>query len=334
MKKIMTLLLTAVLALSCCGVTVFAEESWYPGYESAEQFALARVSYFAESVADFPLYGALEQDGDLIYIYAEPNEEIVLSGLQAEFERCGIGECDPKNYVQCVDLIRFSYTIKGYLDNYVIGTHKTQPHHIYIDVEDGIVKIHYDSGTNESEIIAVRDCIAEQYFDESIIKFCSENLITDLNAICELLQQFTEDQNFDDDMEVSIGVSANGFSAAVCFEYAQDAEDAKPLYDAYMKANSIDRSKVFISGILEGSSETAVRLRGDINNDVKVNAYDAQLVLCNALDLMLGNETEPLAGADIDGDSAVTSLDAQYILKFYLENTIMEEPTMWKDIIQ
>ena len=75
-------------------------------------------------------------------------------------------------------------------------------------------------------------------------------------------------------------------------------------------------------------------LRGDINNDGKINALDAQLVLHNALDLMLDNETEPLAGADIDGDSEVTSLDAQYILLFYLRNDVLEEMTMWKDIIQ
>ena len=75
-------------------------------------------------------------------------------------------------------------------------------------------------------------------------------------------------------------------------------------------------------------------LRGDINNDGKINALDAQLILHNALDLMLDNETEPLAGADIDGDSEVTSLDAQYILLFYLRNDVLEEMTMWKDIIQ
>ena len=55
-------------------------------------------------------------------------------------------------------------------------------------------------------------------------------------------------------------------------------------------------------------------LRGDIDNDGKINVHDAQLVLLNALDLMLGNEMEPLVGADIDGNGEITSLDAQYIL--------------------
>ena len=75
-------------------------------------------------------------------------------------------------------------------------------------------------------------------------------------------------------------------------------------------------------------------LRGDIDNDGKINVHDAQLVLLNALDLMLGNEMEPLVGADIDGNGEITSLDAQYILMFFLQNDVMEEPTMWKDIIQ
>ena len=81
------------------------------------------------------------------------------------------------------------------------------------------------------------------------------------------------------------------------------------------------------------SGITPQPLRGDIDNNGKVSAYDAQHVLRNALDLMLGNETEPLAGADIDKDGKVTSLDAQYILMFFLQNDVMGESTMWKDII-
>ena len=87
-------------------------------------------------------------------------------------------------------------------------------------------------------------------------------------------------------------------------------------------------------GSEEGFVEEPTPLRGDINNDGPVDALDAQLVLNNALDLMLDNETEPLAGADLDGDGEVTSLDAQYILMFYLRNDVLEEMTMWKDIIQ
>ena len=74
-------------------------------------------------------------------------------------------------------------------------------------------------------------------------------------------------------------------------------------------------------------------LRGDIDNNGKINSLDAQLVLNNALDLMLDNETEPLAGADLDGDGEVTSLDAQYILMFYLHNDVIGVPTMWRDVI-
>ena len=83
----------------------------------------------------------------------------------------------------------------------------------------------------------------------------------------------------------------------------------------------------------DSKDDISYSMRGDVNNDGKTDALDSQLVLNNMLDLMLGNETEPLAGADIDGDGEVTSLDAQYILQFYLRNDVLEEMTMWRDIL-
>ena len=64
-----------------------------------------------------------------------------------------------------------------------------------------------------------------------------------------------------------------------------------------------------------------------------MDALDAQLVLNNVLDLMLGNETAVLSGADLDGDGKITVLDAQYIMQFYLQNDVIGVPTMWRDVI-
>lgn len=81
------------------------------------------------------------------------------------------------------------------------------------------------------------------------------------------------------------------------------------------------------------SYEVTLPLRGDINNDGNTDMIDAQLVLCNAVELMLDSETVPLAGSDIDKDGEITSSDAQYILIFYVQNNVVQIPTMWKDII-
>lgn len=48
--------------------------------------------------------------------------------------------------------------------------------------------------------------------------------------------------------------------------------------------------------------------------------------------------TEPewgrkLRAADVDNDSGITSPDAQYVLVYFLENTVLNEPTGWDEII-
>ena len=76
---------------------------------------------------------------------------------------------------------------------------------------------------------------------------------------------------------------------------------------------------------------------GDINGDGKISASDAQLVLQTYASLLSGDEPdlndEQLANADVNRDEKVSALDAQLILSYYLNNSILDRPTTWEELI-
>ena len=74
---------------------------------------------------------------------------------------------------------------------------------------------------------------------------------------------------------------------------------------------------------------------GDYNGDGSADIIDAQQVL------IYYAEEEPYAlsqadfrAADTDRNGAITALDAQNIMRYYLLNDLMEQPTQWSQIIR
>ena len=328
MKKLLSVILSGILVFSCSGLTATAYE--LPEY-TPEQLALIAIENAAVPF-ELPIFEEIDpNDGSSRFVYAKANEEIVLSGVQAIFDARGLEGLSPEDYLECVDCIQNTWNIKSAIMSYIRRNHWYMDglSHIFIDFnEEDFVTLEYDNDIDPNELEAVKNWISELYLDETKIRFLPGDLITDADQICEMLRQFTEDQKFPAYTWIKDGVIWEEFT------YAQEADEARAFYNAFMTANGIDKSMALIEGSLEGGGNTSIRLRGDVNANKEVTAGDAQLVLNNALDLMLGNTAEPLSGADIDGDGEVTSLDAQYILMYYLNNTIMEAPTMWKDIIQ
>ena len=78
-------------------------------------------------------------------------------------------------------------------------------------------------------------------------------------------------------------------------------------------------------------------LRGDVNDDAKVNAKDAQYVLIAYTESLttgiINLNEEETAAADVDGSGKVTVADAQYILLYYVQNEVAGTPTTWEDLI-
>ena len=78
-------------------------------------------------------------------------------------------------------------------------------------------------------------------------------------------------------------------------------------------------------------------LRGNLNGDVQISVEDAQLALTAAAEILAGNDSgidpslQPLADVDRDGD--LTVKDAQFILQYYVQNTLLEMPTDWDALL-
>lgn len=77
----------------------------------------------------------------------------------------------------------------------------------------------------------------------------------------------------------------------------------------------------------------AAPLLGDVNRDGKVSADDAQMALEAATEIIVGNEPdlddEQKVAADIDYNHDVTPIDAQYILMYFLHESVMDDPISW-----
>ena len=67
--------------------------------------------------------------------------------------------------------------------------------------------------------------------------------------------------------------------------------------------------------ILNALTIDVVGLLGDVNNDGKVNAVDARLILQYSVKLVNAEDLE-LGVADVNGDGAVNAVDARLVLQY------------------
>ena len=78
-------------------------------------------------------------------------------------------------------------------------------------------------------------------------------------------------------------------------------------------------------------------LLGDVNGDGAVTASDAQIVLSAYAEELADNPhglTEAqLAAADVDGNNKLSAIDAQYILVYFLMNSVLDNPTDWSELV-
>ena len=82
---------------------------------------------------------------------------------------------------------------------------------------------------------------------------------------------------------------------------------------------------------------TKVLETGDINGDHSIDPADAQLVLSEYVNVMSGQasafDDAMKKAADISKDGAVSIDDAQYILKYYVENTVAGRKLTWEALL-
>lgn len=80
-------------------------------------------------------------------------------------------------------------------------------------------------------------------------------------------------------------------------------------------------------------------LRGDVDDSGEVTNVDAQSVVTVYAAIVAGTDIESqtkypyLRGADVNGDMKITAEDPQYILMYYVANTVSKQPTGWDAII-
>lgn len=81
---------------------------------------------------------------------------------------------------------------------------------------------------------------------------------------------------------------------------------------------------------------TKVLDTGDIDGDHKVDVTDAQLVLIEYVNVMSGKsagfDAAQNKAADVSKDGTVSVEDAQYILKYYVENTLAHKSVTWEEL--
>ncbi|MBR3420339.1 MAG: InlB B-repeat-containing protein [Oscillospiraceae bacterium] len=83
---------------------------------------------------------------------------------------------------------------------------------------------------------------------------------------------------------------------------------------------------------------TKVLDTGDIDGDHNVDITDVQLVLIEYVNVMSGKaaafDAAQNKAADISKDGAVGIEDAQYILKYYVENTVAGKSLTWEELLE
>ena len=84
--------------------------------------------------------------------------------------------------------------------------------------------------------------------------------------------------------------------------------------------------------------EVIAATKGDWDLNGKIGADDAQNVLSVYAQIVAGNEPElsemQRTAADINGDSMIDSADAQLILLYYVQNSIVGIPTDWDALVK
>ncbi len=119
-----------------------------------------------------------------------------------------------------------------------------------------------------------------------------------------------------------------------------EEEYGLPLIE-YLKENHADPDKLIPIHYEDNSNEYSIELPeytlGDFNDDSAVTAEDAQLALAAYAEKCAGKAPEwtevQKAAYDPDCDDELTAADAQFILQYYVSNTVAGIPTTWVDIV-
>lgn len=77
--------------------------------------------------------------------------------------------------------------------------------------------------------------------------------------------------------------------------------------------------------------------RGDFDGNGSVSGSDAQKVLVTAAEYLVGNEPDLTHWqkniADVDSSGEITPLDAQFVLQYFLNESVLENPVTWEELI-
>ena len=80
-------------------------------------------------------------------------------------------------------------------------------------------------------------------------------------------------------------------------------------------------------------------MRGDTDGDSTVTSTDAQALLEIFLATVVGEPleanitTRQMSVSDINSDSEINAMDAQYILSYFLRNDVLNDPCTWDDVL-
>ncbi|MCQ2416531.1 MAG: leucine-rich repeat protein [Oscillospiraceae bacterium] len=137
-----------------------------------------------------------------------------------------------------------------------------------------------------------------------------------------------------------LGNHVNENDGVLVTVYFTVPEDAVPggEYDVLLPKAALMHAdgKVIETNAVQGWIRV-VQDQGDVNSDGAVNSLDAQQVLAAAVNQLSGNppglSSAQQTAADVDDNKKVDALDAQFILRYYLESQMHDKTISWSDIV-
>lgn len=123
--------------------------------------------------------------------------------------------------------------------------------------------------------------------------------------------------------------------AVVYNKLGGDDEEKKYIYQGEICGFASSAAQAFAETY--GFNFREIGMKGDVNLDGASDVRDAQNTLLAFLNTLNGEPSglsdAQFAAADVDGNSNLTALDAQYILLYYLYYSILGENVDWNDVI-
>lgn len=359
MKKLLTLFTTAALAFTCCGMTGFAvpvsvsETAQQEMLTDFDTIAALLDAFFAEN--DLPVretYADTEHGVYLIALFSAKDRTEVCTALIPFLEANNIPSTvislaleilnpsdgtmteEEYNAYHAMRIAFFTAIAQAEQEHGPIcWNYSLENEEFYNPVRTVTKKITLHCFPQDQTIIeaALADALIPAGYYEIIPYTADDETLyqtgRQLAGFCETLCDAFADER---EAEFDVYYDETRGQIAITSGYSFVTDYITPIVQAYAEANGIAADQYFVR---RGAIEVIALLKGDAINDYQITATDAQKTLELAAEQIVGNNIIYASNIDIDGDKEITSLDAQYILMYYLKNTVLNDPTLWRDLL-